>query len=302
MAKWKTIAFTVLIGLMLTSSVSYAAVETQISVKFLDIRFAINGMKVKESPSAIRDEEVHYVPVRFIADILDMEMDYSAQQVDYEEVDLEQADPEIQRWVEHSLNKEMTQIREYGEHTYILITRGAKNSGGYAVEIDRVYDNGSELTVQVTFTDPPKDTPVTEEITYPFALIRLELSHETPVVFKESGGQEISTLKGLSFLPSVYKETDHLLLFAPYMDHDGSWTISGVARTFEGAILVTYYDSEGRTVEQQWLTAAASAPHWGYFSFEITDVDSDGYLTLEVFAPNEEVEREELILPFKKES
>ena len=66
------------------------------------------------------------MPVRFIADILDMEMDYSAQQVDYEEVDLEQADPEIQRWVEHSLNKEMTQIREYGQHTYILITRGAK--------------------------------------------------------------------------------------------------------------------------------------------------------------------------------
>lgn len=81
---------------------------------------------------------------------------------------------ELQTWVKGRTGTEGQYVKTEKEKTYILITRGEKNTGGYGVGVEAVYLKDGKLNVDFGYIDPSPDDMVIEVFTYPYVLIQVE--------------------------------------------------------------------------------------------------------------------------------
>jgi hypothetical protein len=72
-------------------------------------------------------------------------------------------------------------VVDFNKNTLIAVFIGARNTGGYMVDIDSVTEGSKNLTVNVTETKPGKSCVVTEAITKPFTIVKIPKTDKKPV-------------------------------------------------------------------------------------------------------------------------
>jgi hypothetical protein len=300
MSKFKTFTIGFIMGSLLVGGVTFASNKHLIEVEFPIISYLINGVEMKpypdESvPTTIRYQGFNYVPVRFIAEALNHEIawDPGKKQIQvaesanqkFETVNIDTADSYIQKWAEASYHKEMVQMRTIGNHTYILITRGIKSTGGYNIEIQSVKQHTDGTVVNVKYVNPPKGALLVEQMTYPYKLIKLPNASIDHVQVREINGEFIPHLLGINYIPTRIDETENIILFEPARTED-SVILRGAVRTFEGVIGYVELGSDLEAVKEGTILAAGAAPNWAYFEEKISKDRLSSISSLQIYTLN----------------
>ena len=74
-----------------------------------------------------------------------------------------------------------TPFINFEKNTLVAVFIGARNSGGYMVNIDSINEGSKNLTVFVTETKPGKSCVVTDAITKPFVIVKIPKTDKKPV-------------------------------------------------------------------------------------------------------------------------
>ena len=106
------------------------------------------------------------------------------EEVTFETVEMQNAPNDIQATVQQKWLEKSTFTIPSGEELYIIITRGEMPTGGYSVNIERIEKIDNELVVSYYYTDPKKDDMVTQAITKPFVIAKVDMTNAR-VNFKE---------------------------------------------------------------------------------------------------------------------
>ena len=67
-------------------------------------------------------------------------------------------------------------------YLYIVQGYGMQNTGGYSISVDNVYETDNAVYFDTTLMGPEKDEKVTEAVTYPYVVVKIE-NKEKSVVF-----------------------------------------------------------------------------------------------------------------------
>jgi hypothetical protein len=70
-----------------------------------------------------------------------------------------------------------------GEYLYIARGYGEQSTGGYSIEMQELYLTASTICFSTALYGPQKGEQVTQSVSYPFIVVKLELLNE-PVVFE----------------------------------------------------------------------------------------------------------------------
>ncbi|MDP4550712.1 protease complex subunit PrcB family protein [Alkalihalobacillus macyae] len=105
-------------------------------------------------------------------------------ELSFETVSMQNAPKDIQATVQQKWLEKSTFTVPSGDDLYIIITRGEMPTGGYSVHVDSIVEEENQLTVSYYYTDPKKDDMVTQAITKPIVITRIELTNAR-VNFKE---------------------------------------------------------------------------------------------------------------------
>ena len=195
--------------------------------------------------------------------------------------------PEIQKWVDYSRDLWLAQTRQFGENLYLLVTYGEKPSGGYSVEITDVMEEDQHLTVAVEFTKPAEGEQVTDAITRPYDLKKID-PIDMPVEFVAEGAENyVPILHGIDYLPPIQAASERIQVFAPA---PGSVVprkidLKGIELVFEGTVL--YRLMAGDQELESGLAPGGHGYNWGYFETEIEvpeRISSGESLLLEVYS------------------
>ncbi len=102
----------------------------------------------------------------------------------FETVEMQNAPKDVQTTVQQKWLEKSTFTIPSNDDLYIIITRGEMPTGGYSVSIDSIIKEGNEIVVSYFYTDPKKDDMVTQAITKPIVISKIEMTN-TRVNFKE---------------------------------------------------------------------------------------------------------------------
>lgn len=69
------------------------------------------------------------------------------------------------------------------DYLYIAIGYGKQNSGGYSISVDELYLTSNAIYINTNLIGPTKDDLVTQGVTYPYVVVKLEFLDEK-VVFE----------------------------------------------------------------------------------------------------------------------
>lgn len=286
-----------LAGVLLVAGVGFSQGNT-VPAAVSRVRFMLGGKEVPAGnrpgyyfngqtyvPAALNYRGTTYVPVRLVAELLGLKVSWdqatqsiilsrppfsspsasgSERKMALVKVKPEEAPPEVKELLERSLGIECAQNLTVGETTYLLVTRGAKPTAGYAVDIESAVDTGEEVAVTVRYMDPAPGAAVAQVLTHPYALAAIPKAGK-PIRFQGVGDVFVPQLLGTEHLERIVTGTPNLWLFPPERTGAGL-TVRGIARVFEGALSWEVLDQGGtRRVDQGYVQAAAGAPAWGYF-------------------------------------
>ncbi len=106
------------------------------------------------------------------------------EEITFETVEMQNAPKDIQTTVQQKWLEKSTFTIPSGEELYIIITRGEMPTGGYSVNIESIEKMNNELVVSYYYTDPKKDDMVTQAITKPFVISKIDMTNAR-VNFKE---------------------------------------------------------------------------------------------------------------------
>jgi hypothetical protein len=182
--------------------------------------------------------------------------------------------PQVEDWLNRSLEMFLGQAYAIDDHLYILVTYGLKPTGGYTVEIGPIVMDQERITVTAEFTEPAAGAPVTEAMTYPYDLVVIE-DPNLPVVFVAEGAETyLPTLYGLDYLPPIVAGSEGIKIFnpSPAAIITETITVEGIANVFEGNVLYRLTEQNGSTLSEGYTTGMMG--DWGYFSFEIDIIDA----------------------------
>jgi hypothetical protein len=70
-----------------------------------------------------------------------------------------------------------------GEYLYIARGYGEQSTGGYSIEMQELYLTANAICFSTALYGPQKGEQVTQSVSYPFIVVKLELLNE-PVVFE----------------------------------------------------------------------------------------------------------------------
>lgn len=83
-------------------------------------------------------------------------------------------DGDIKDWYEEKYMVEGLYTKAADDGKYVLLAAGVQNTGGYSVEITSVEGNEEEVVVEAKLNVPSKDMMVTQALTYPNILIKID--------------------------------------------------------------------------------------------------------------------------------
>lgn len=93
---------------------------------------------------------------------------------------------EVNDWYKNNYKKEGVRYKKYKGILYVLVGAGKKPTGGYTVEINKItYETTTKAFVDAYFMKPTPDMMVSEGITYPHKLIKLNGQHNITKVVGE---------------------------------------------------------------------------------------------------------------------
>ncbi|MGI6603851.1 MAG: protease complex subunit PrcB family protein [Firmicutes bacterium] len=298
--KWR-LAAVILAGVMFIVGVGFSAKET-VPALVNQVQFVLNDREVQPSdrpgyyfngvdyvPEALNYKGTNYVPLRFVAEVLGLKVAWDQEtrsiilgetiavppvappdpekKPSFQMLNPAEAPQGVRDLINRSRELELAQTITVGEETYLVVTRGVKPTGGYAVEIESVVDTGEEIEVQVRYVDPAPDAIVTQALTYPVALAVLP-KVEKPVRFIGVDEAYIPQLWGLDYLePVVAEGSTNIKLLSPTVQ-GSELTVRGVARVWEAALNWEIL-ADGKVVDEGCLMTASGAPDWGYFSLTL---------------------------------
>ncbi len=183
----------------------------------------------------------------------------------------------IEEWVDYSREIMCAQAREYDDALYLLVTYGEQPTGGYGVEITDVQKQPDWLEVTVHFTEPEEGEPVTQALTYPYDLKKVEPT-DLPVEFVAEGDTSVvPTLSGLDWLPPMVAGDEDIRVFAPAPGDQvlREFTVEAIELVFEGTVHYRLLDEQGAELESGM--ASGHAYDWGYLEIDFTVPDEIEY-------------------------
>jgi hypothetical protein len=294
MRRVKTFIAGVLCGAFLVTGVAFASDQPEV-MTFINAKFLLNGKAVNEGKAAGDEAQAGRELVEIDGEIywslehaavvlgLDWEWDRDGAVMELNTrkpvvfETMETVPDALRDWLSRSLTKELGQSRVIEDHTYLLVTRGEKRTGGYEVAVQAVELAGDQLVVTVAYTDPDKGDIVTEGVTYPYELVRVEGSYER-VDFILTDGTKLPQIDGMSAIPSLIADADGIMVFGAEM-RDGRLHVSGAVHAFAGTVWLKWQDADG-TVHKVTVTTSASAPDWGRFEVDLAHVSERGTLSI----------------------
>ncbi len=66
---------------------------------------------------------------------------------------------------------------------YIVVGYGKQNSGGYSISVDELYLTSNAIYINTTLIGPSKEDMVSQGVTYPYVVVKLEFREER-IVFE----------------------------------------------------------------------------------------------------------------------
>ncbi|MBC7341638.1 MAG: protease complex subunit PrcB family protein [Clostridia bacterium] len=81
--------------------------------------------------------------------------------------------PDLETWVEKLKSQEGVFVREESNCRIVLVTMGARPTGGYSIKVEKVRRTQDAWIIEVTTHVPGPHDVVTQVITYPYQLIRI---------------------------------------------------------------------------------------------------------------------------------
>lgn len=152
-----------------------------------------------EVPAKIINDRT-YVPIRFVSESLGMEVNWDnststinivkpsdlitvERPVSFTNVDItEMSNKEIKTWLDQNSQNRGVYYKTVEDTTYILACAGEKTTGGYSVAINEItmVAPGS-LFVSASVNGPAPDAMVTQAITYPFLLVKINETDITKI-------------------------------------------------------------------------------------------------------------------------
>ncbi len=97
--------------------------------------------------------------------------------MDYKIVEFENTPLEVQEWINENINSENQKIINAEEMTYVIITRGIKNTGGYDVEA-KLTEEENFIKLSLENIDPKEDEAVIQVITNPYIIIKFKKTNK----------------------------------------------------------------------------------------------------------------------------
>ncbi|MBT9130387.1 MAG: hypothetical protein DDT42_00558 [candidate division WS2 bacterium] len=194
---------------------------------------------------------------------------------------------EIQNWIGDSKELFLSQKRVFEGNTYILVTWGRKNTAGYSVKIDEVFNENSKLVLSMLFENPPADSMVAQVLTFPYDLIVIDYE-VSEVEFRSKEIEEyIPSLVGVPYVKGICAQSANIKLFEPSFSGTKKRNIhvDGIIWVFEATYQYRIVDFNGVEVVSGFSMAKAGGPDWGYFNLFLTipETAPKGEYSLEVF-------------------
>lgn len=89
----------------------------------------------------------------------------------------------LAKYIEEKKTNPFKLTYENEDHLYIVQGYGAQKSGGYSISVDELYLADDWIYVKTSLIGPGKNEPVTQNITYPYVVIKTEFM-DNDVVFQ----------------------------------------------------------------------------------------------------------------------
>lgn len=293
--KWRTFTLGTILGSMLIGGIGYvSAEEFNIDVLFPKAAYSVDGKPITEKVVTIKHDDDYYIPLqRFEAGLYNINgqspESQKAEQVTFEQVQVDEAPIVIQKWVERSLDLTFGQVYRYDGYTYILVTRGMQPSGGYSTTIGSIDQNEWGTWVRTVERDPSSEQFVTAEVTYPYDLVRTPVEFESHVYFINDTGDSIPSLPGISYLHSFANRSNNIILFEPLVTEDAV-TIHGIIRSLNDVAFISLSGDR----KKEWIEL--NEGDWSYFSKTVWK-ENVRPVTVTTFDENGKQEKLQLNLP-----
>jgi hypothetical protein len=69
------------------------------------------------------------------------------------------------------------------DNLYVVVGYGKQNSGGYSISVDELYLTSNAIYINTTLIGPSKEDMVSQGVTYPYVVVKLEFREER-IVFE----------------------------------------------------------------------------------------------------------------------
>ncbi len=103
----------------------------------------------------------------------------------FSEPSVEERPPAVVDWLRANRSGAATGVVHDGASTYLVASAGERRSGGYRLRFTEVALTNDGIVATVTLSSPRPGSPVTQVLSYPTAVARIERT-ERPVVFRWS--------------------------------------------------------------------------------------------------------------------
>lgn len=107
-------------------------------------------------------------------------------EVSYKIIDYPQLPVQVQAFVDKAKHNKITEVfKGEGNSQYVFLSLGARNTGGYGLEISCIEEAAGKIVVTYQERRPAPDQLVIQVITYPWQVIQIDSS--LPIVVQKEG-------------------------------------------------------------------------------------------------------------------
>lgn len=96
------------------------------------------------------------------------------QALDFTVVSRTEIPPELLAVIEERRTEEFSMSYSLDGYLYIAVGYGMRNTGGYSVRVDEVYETESNVGIHTTLIGPAAGEAVNKMATYPYVVVKLE--------------------------------------------------------------------------------------------------------------------------------
>lgn len=182
---------------------------------------------------------------------------------------------DTKQWFNSFENKKGAYVYQHPDNTFIKINAGEKPTGGYSLKFQELTEEEYPVEILVELTEPKEGQMVTQVLTYPYLILKIDSKQVTQYRIKSVGGEEYEVNEKIIFSKvENIKEGDTI---------SSPLKIKGKVLAFEGAFAIRILDENDNEVHVEHLQADSGGPAWGNynaeFDFPVPDTET-GYLEI----------------------